>query len=139
MALIVIGSFGACYRRSGEAIILEMEHIAVAEIPATPTGTPAAPPAEASAFAEEKPIEMGPNDIPVDSYVMDKNQRGTSKDPRATNHEQWLVKVRMVEGGRQINVQAEQAQYEKLKLGDRVRVSYREGKYTHTVWSAQIE
>ncbi len=59
---------------------------------------------------------------------MNKDLRGTSKDPRATDREQWLVKVRMVEGGRQVNVQAEPAQYEKLKAGDPVRVRYREGR-----------
>lgn len=138
-ALVVIGNLAACQRKRGEAIVLEMEHIAAAEIPPIPTETPAAAPAETPAGEEEKPIEPGVDDITVDSHVMNKDVRGTSKDPRATNHELWLVKVQMMEGGRQFTVQAEQARYERLKAGDRVRVRYREGKYTHTVWSAEIE
>jgi hypothetical protein len=110
-----------------------MEHIAAVEFPTKPRETPAAAPAETPAGEEEKPVELGVDDITVDSYVMNQDARGTSKDPRATNHEQWLVKVQVVEGGRQFNVQAEQAQYERLKASDRVRVRYREGKYTHTV------
>ena len=39
---------------------------------------------------------------------------------------------------RRIDVQADQEQWKKLKIGDRVKVSYRQGKYTGTVWSAQI-
>ena len=70
---------------------------------------------------------------------MKKNVRGTSKDPRAQpGHEQWRMTVQMVAGGRSFMVQARQRQYERFKVGDRVRVRYREGKYTGTVWSAEI-
>jgi hypothetical protein len=137
--VLAIACMAACNRKDGEAIVLEKEHIAAAEISATPGGTPTVAPAAQPVTEEGKPIEMGADDITVDSYVMNKDLRGTSKDPRATDREQWLVKVRMVEGGRQFNVQAEPAQYERLKAGDRVRVRYREGRYTHTVWSAEIE
>jgi hypothetical protein len=65
--------------------------------------------------------------------------RGTSHDPRALQGEQWLVKVRMIDDGRMFNVQADQGQFDKLKAGDRVRVRYRIGKYTKTVWGAEIE
>jgi hypothetical protein len=41
--------------------------------------------------------------------------------------------------GRTLNVQADQGQFDKLKEGDRVRVRYRLGKYTKTVWDAEIE
>jgi hypothetical protein len=37
------------------------------------------------------------------------------------------------------SVQADQGQFDKLKAGDRVRVRYRIGKYTKTVWGAEIE
>ena len=44
----------------------------------------------------------------------------------------------MVADGRQFNVQADRPQWEKLKDGDRITVSYRVGKYTKTVWGAEI-
>jgi hypothetical protein len=65
--------------------------------------------------------------------------RGTSRDPRALKEEQWLVKVRMVHDGRSFNVPTERTLFDKLKKGDRVNVRYRLGKYTKTVWGAQIE
>jgi len=45
----------------------------------------------------------------------------------------------MSDNGRTLNVQAEQGQFDKLKEGDRIQVKYRLGKYTKTVWEAQIE
>ena len=40
---------------------------------------------------------------------------------------------------RRIKVQTDRARWEKAKVGDRIKVSYRKGKYTGTVWSAEIE
>jgi hypothetical protein len=45
----------------------------------------------------------------------------------------------MIEDRRQIKVQTDKAHFDKLKVGDRIKVSYRQGKYTGTVWSADIE
>jgi hypothetical protein len=61
------------------------------------------------------------------------------KDERATNHEQWIVKVRMRDNGRTIEVRADRAQWERLRENDQVKVTYRVGKYTGTVWDAEIE
>jgi hypothetical protein len=61
------------------------------------------------------------------------------KDARATNHEQWIVKVRMLDNGRRIEVRAYRGQWEKLHENDRVKVTYRAGKYTGTVWDAEID
>ena len=44
---------------------------------------------------------------------MDKDVRGTSKDPRAFTDEQWLVRVELVSGGRKIDVRADRKQYER--------------------------
>ena len=82
---------------------------------------------------------MSRGEIAVDQYVMKPEVRGTSRDPRALQNEQWLVKVRMIANGRSFNVAADRAQFEKLKKGDRVQVRYRLGKYTKTVWAAEIE
>jgi len=69
---------------------------------------------------------------------MKKEDRGTGKDPRAGSEEQWRVRVRMVDGGPQFVVRTERARYDRLKNGDRVKVKYSQGKYTGTVWDAQI-
>jgi hypothetical protein len=71
-------------------------------------------------------------------YVAAAKQGEEIKDERATNHEQWIVKVRMLDNGRTIQVRADRAQWEKLRENDRVKVTYRAGKYTGTVWDAEI-
>jgi hypothetical protein len=72
-------------------------------------------------------------------YVAAVKEGEEIKDERATNHEQWIVKVRMRDNGRRIEVRADQAQWEKLHENDRVKVTYRVGKYTGTVWAAEIK
>lgn len=72
-------------------------------------------------------------------YVAAVKQGEEIKDERATNHDQWIVKVRMRDNGRTIEVHADQAQWEKLRGNDRVKVRYRTGKYTGTVWAAEME
>ena len=60
------------------------------------------------------------------------------KDQRATNHEQWIVKARMLDNGRTIEIRADRGQWEKLRESDRIKVIYQTGKYTGTVWDAEI-
>ena len=72
-------------------------------------------------------------------YVAAAKEGEEIKDERATNHEQWIVKVRMLDNGRRIDVRADQAQWEKLRENDRIKVNYRVGKYTGTVWDSEIE
>ncbi len=72
-------------------------------------------------------------------YVAAAKQGEEIKDERATNHEQWIVKIRMRDNGRTIQVHADRAQWEKLRENDRVKTTYRAGKYTGTVWDAEIE
>jgi hypothetical protein len=72
-------------------------------------------------------------------YVAAVKQGQALKDERATNHEQWIVKVRMLDDGRRIEVRADQTQWEKLRENDQVKVTYRVGKYTGTVWDAEIQ
>jgi hypothetical protein len=63
----------------------------------------------------------------------------TSGDARALRGEQWLVKIRMLDNGRTFQVPADHVRWEKLRENDRVKVKYRTGKYTGTVWAAEIE
>ena len=137
--LLAAGLLCGCKQQSGEAIVLGKEHIAAA---ASDTPSPATtaeaetPSAESSSSPEIRP--MAPDEIAVDSYVMKPEVRGTSRDPRALHTEQWLVKLRLVSDGRTFNIPIDQSQFERLHEGDRVKVIYRVGKYTGTVWDAQI-
>jgi hypothetical protein len=99
--------------------------------PSTPTESASTPIVE-----EERP--MADDEIAVDGYVMKRDVRGTANDPRALGFAKWLVKVRMMENGRQFNVPTEEVQWDKLKTGDRVKVKYSQGKYTGTIWGAEI-
>ena len=72
------------------------------------------------------------------NYVAAVKQGEEIKDERATSHEQWIVKARMVDNGRTIEVHVDRGQWEKLRERVRVKVTYRVGKYTGTVWDAEI-
>ena len=134
MSGMILLALAGCSRNSGEAVVLEKEHIAAAEI-VSPTPTP-----ESAANDEnETARDLKPGEIVLDGYLMDKDLRGTSKDPRALTNEQWLVRVDLISGGRKIVVHADRRQYEKVKPGDHVQISYRTGKYTGTIWSAEIK
>ena len=132
VALLLIG-FSGCEKNSGEAVVLAKEHIDAA-LPTAET-----PSAESTPSPDEQLRPMADDEIAVDGYVMKPEARGTSRDPRALKHEQWIVKVRMLDNGRTFQVPADQAKWEKLRENDRVKVRYRTGKYTGTVWAAEIE
>ncbi|PYL60234.1 MAG: hypothetical protein DMF31_04995 [Verrucomicrobia bacterium] len=133
IAIFVMIGVASCDRKSGEAVVIGKEHIDAALLT---EGTPNAK-SEPSSNAQIR--AMADDEITVDGYVMKTGVRGTSRDPRALSHEQWIVKVRMLDNGRTIQVPADQAQWEKLRENDRVKVRYRRGKYTGTVWAAEIE
>lgn len=123
LVLTAVAGLVACEKRSGEAVVLGKEHIdAAVESPTPGDG--------ANGNRDDE--------ITVDSYVMKQEVRGTGRDPRALKNEQWLVKVRLTADGRAFNVPADEAEFEKLNEGSRVQVSYRVGKYTKTVWGAEI-
>ena len=153
-ALSAALALAACTRHVGDAVVLEKEHIAAAEPSPTPKPTPipdaslirkeggsnaAEPVASESPVYEEVPAELAPDEVAVGSYVMKKDVRGTGRDPRAMTHEQWLIKVEMIGDQSHFTIHSDRAHFLKLKPGDRVRVSYKQGKYTGTIWSAQIE
>jgi hypothetical protein len=147
----------SCEKKSGEAVVLAKEHIDAAPpneqtpkpgaaLPYEPNTSRAAvqsteSPTEAeSASATDVEIRpMADDEIAVEGYVMKPEVRGTSRDPRALKDEQWLVKVRMLDDGRTFQVPADKTQWEKLRVNDRVKIKYRIGKYTGTVWAAEIE
>jgi hypothetical protein len=132
VAAFLTTAITGCEKKSGEAVVLEKEHIAAA-LPIAET-----PNAQVAPSPDDKPHSMADDEIAVDGYVMKPEVRGTGRDPRALKDEQWIVKVRMVDDGRRIQVQADQTQWEKLRENDPVKVTYRVGKYTGTVWGAEI-
>jgi hypothetical protein len=129
---LIIGLVG-CDKKSGEAVVLAKEHIAAAP------PTEETPKAQSATTPEAEIRPMADDEIAVDGYVMKPEVRGTSRDPRALKDEQWLVKVRTLDDGRIIQVPADQAQWRKLRENDRVKVKYRTGKYTGSVWAAEID
>ena len=130
VAAFLIMAVTGCEKKSGEAVVLAKEHIdAAAETPNT----------QSAPSPDEQPRPIADDEITVDGYAMKPEVRGTSRDPRALQHEQWLVKVRMIDNGRTFQVPADQAKWEKLRENDRIKVRYRAGKYTGTVWAAEIE
>jgi hypothetical protein len=131
--LFLMISLVGCEKNSGGAVVLAKEHIDAA-LPTAET-----PNAQSGPSPDEQLRAMRDDEIAVDGYVMKPEARGTSRDPRALNHEQWIVKVRMLDNGRTFQVPADQAKWEKLRANDRVKVRYRTGKYTGTVWAAEIE
>jgi len=132
VAAFLIIAITGCEKNSGEAVVLAKEHIDAALPTAeTPNAQSMTPKAEIRPMADDE--------IAVDGYVIKPEARGTSHDPRALNQEQWLVEVRMLGNGRKFQVPANRAQWEKLRENDRVKVRYRTGKYTGTVWDAEID
>ena len=133
VALSLLLVLGGCEKKSGEGIVLVKEHIAAALPIAETPNTQSAP------GPDEQARPIADDEITVDGYVMKPEVRGTSRDPRALKAEQWIVKVRMLGDGRRIDVRADRAQWERLRENDRVKVTYRVGKYTGTVWDADIQ
>ncbi len=143
--MIVLGItllvLAGCTKKSAQAVVLDKEHIAAAESSPSPAPDQSLASPTLAADSEAAPTlrELRPDEVVVNGYVMHQDVRGTSRDPRAGPHESWLVRVQFISGGRTMTVHADQEQYEKLKPGDRVDVSYREGKYTGTVWGSEIK
>ena len=133
VAVFLIIAVTGCEKKRGEAVVIAKEHIDAA-LPTAET-----PNAQSAPSPDEQLRPMADDEIAVDGYVMKPEERGTSRDPRALSHEQWIVKVRMLDNGRTFQVPADQTKWEKLRENDRVKVRYRTGKYTGTVWAAEIE
>jgi hypothetical protein len=140
--LVVSLSLGGCDKKGGPAVVLEKEHIAAREAASAssaqePISSPT--PGLDGVVVYEEARELAADEIEVDSVVMKKDARGTSRDPRAMIDEQWIVRVQVMADLKRLKVQTDKAHYDKVKIGDRVNVLYRQGKYTGTVWAAEIE
>jgi len=125
MAVALVG--GGCDRHSGEAIVRGKEHIPVAEVVPSP------------AASGTQSADQATPDATIVTEDSGSAVRGTNKDPRAVDHEQWIVSVEMVKDLRRIEVRVDQPRWKALKIGDRVKVTYKIGRYTGTVWDSAIE
>jgi hypothetical protein len=145
--IIALGAglaFSGCSKKRSQAIVIGKEHIDVAESKPSPTATPSLSdvkdrPADTPAGEEVTLREMAPDEIAVGGIVMKKEVRGTGKDPRAKDVEQWRIEVQIVDNGRSQTLLTDRAHYDKLKVGDQIKIAYYQGKYTGTVWAADIE
>jgi hypothetical protein len=136
--------FCGCDKKKSDAIVTAKEHIDIAEVMPSPTPKSSTEETKAkasqSASPEESPSrEMAADEIDVDGFVMKKEVRGTSKDPRAKSEEQWRVTVEIANARQSCMILTERARYDKLKIGDRIKVRYRQGQFTGKVWFADIE
>lgn len=134
VVLLLALSLCGCSKKRSAATVIEKEHIEVAEAKSSPSPEPVT--TEVKVTTAE---EMKPDEIEVDGYVMKKEVRGTGKDPRATKDEQWRITVQIEDIGLRKLIQSDRAHFDKLKVGDRIRVAYYKGNYTGTVWAADIE
>jgi hypothetical protein len=125
---------GGCEKKSGDAVVVGKEYIPALILPETPGPTEKNP---AESMASSRQVEPGAMSHEGDYLQLDENV--VLPNPRATHNEQWIVDVEMVAGGRKIAVRVDQPRFEKLSIGDRVKVVYRVGKYTNTVWDSKIK
>jgi hypothetical protein len=96
--MFLIIALAGCKKNSGEAVVLAKEHIDAA-LPTAETSK-----AQSEPSPDEQLRSMADDEIAVDGFAMKPEVRGTSRDPRALKHEQWIVKVRMLENGRTFQV-----------------------------------
>jgi hypothetical protein len=130
IGLALLICFAGCEKRRSEATVIGKEYIAPAASAASPSVSPKHPKLQTRGGDDAE--------ITVDSYVMKRSVRGTGLDPRALKDEQWLLKIRTTTDGRTFNVPTDQDHFHKLKLGSRVLVEYHTGKYTGSIWAAEI-
>ena len=71
-------------------------------------------------------------------YVAAASKDQPLTDERQLDHERWLIYVEM-DNRRRAQVDVTPDQWRDLKVGDRVRVNYDEGKYTGTIWGSRLE
>ena len=85
-------------------------------------------------------IVLGKEHVPPAELSVSPNESASPSSPAPSPQpEQWIVNVEMVADLRKVDVRVERSRWEALREGDHVHVTYRQGKYTGTVWSAEID
>jgi hypothetical protein len=147
LVLVVGASLGGCDKKRSEAIVIDKEHIDAAEIIPSRSPEPTSEPGKENPDKSPSPDEpayreaapLGPDEIVLDGRVMKKEVRGTSKDPRATKDEQWRVTVDIPAARQPHTIHTDRTHYDRVKVGDRIKIRYRVGQFTGMVWIADIE
>jgi hypothetical protein len=64
---------------------------------------------------------------------------GTEPAPQegTTPHDRWLVRVEMADG-KKVDADVDKAQWNHLRVGDKVQAAYSQGNYTGTVWRIDL-
>jgi hypothetical protein len=76
--------------------------------------------------------------VVVDKEYIAAATEETKSQEHVLDHEQWIVKVKMLADLRRVDVHVEQPEWDRIKTSDRLRVTYHQGKYTGTIWGAEI-
>jgi hypothetical protein len=146
LLVLVTVSFAGCDKKRSEAIVTAKEHIDAAENTPAPSPEPTAEKAKdgTEKLSSDEPVykeapPLADDEIELDGRVMKKEVRGTSKDPRATKEEQWRVTVDIPAAKQSHTIQTDRGHYDRVKVGDRIKVVYRVGQFTGVVWYADIE
>lgn len=110
---VLLFGFAGCRKRNSEAVIIGKEYVAAMEISTTPKADNNASPIEP--VSGDSPKQPAGSDglvtgEPEESTRMD--DQGPAQDPRATDHDQWIVNVRMTNSARKIDVRVEPPQWE---------------------------
>ncbi len=130
LILATLLAFTGCWKKSGEAIVIGKDYVPANASYSQPNESPTPGP---SLTPEEEAARDTALTEAYESFI------GPPLDPRANGEEQWIATVRLVGDGRLVEVRLDKARWDKLQPDDRVQVHYREGKYTGTIWSSDID
>jgi hypothetical protein len=111
VATFLIIAVAGCKKNSGEAVVLAKEHVDAA-LPTAET-----PGAQSEPSPDEHLRPMADDEIAVDGHAMRPEVRGTSRDLRAVQYEQWIVKVRMLDNGSHIPSPGRSSKMEEIARG----------------------
>ncbi len=85
-------------------------------------------------------VKKGGEAVVLDrDYIPATYSTAAGEEGRELVAEQWILRVRMQDDAKRIRVSVDLPAWEKAKPGDRVKVSYSQGKYTGTVWAAELK
>lgn len=139
LALLLCG-LTSCWKKSGDGIVIAKDYVPALKTDASPNElSPSPSPERPELDARLLPPSPTPADDRDDTDESADDEATPPQDPRAVDHEQWIATVQMLRDRRLVEVRMDRARWEKIKVGDQVHVRYREGKYTGTIWSAEMD
>ncbi len=73
----------------------------------------------------------------IPAQIISADGPATAQQEGTTPHDRWLVHVEMADGKKAL-ADVEQAEWDELRVGDKVQATYKQGKYTGTVWYVEL-